>query len=136
MYKFTKVDDETWKLDYNGEHEIKRDLQKAVEMQQVDFEARVLLNKKLKEMDATIDDLQYEKVVDGKKIVDDSQLTALLDDCKRLATFNKLDTLVQEIVGKPLVEVSNDLGEKDFQKFCNEFVSILAYGDTKTPSKQ
>ena len=50
MYKFKKIDKDTFELEYNGvTHTITNDLEKVVQLQQVDFEARVLLNKKLKE---------------------------------------------------------------------------------------
>lgn len=37
MYKFTKIDDDTTELEYNGEKfTIVKDLEKAVQLQQVD----------------------------------------------------------------------------------------------------
>ena len=136
MYKFTRIDDDTTELEYNGEKfTIVKDLEKAMQLQQVDFEARVLLNKKLKEMGATIEDLQYEKVVDGKKIVDDSQVQGLLDECKKLATYEKMKSLVKSITGKELIDLAIELGKKDYENFMVELGKALTGTSEKTPSK-
>ena len=136
MYKFTRIDDDTTELEYNGEKfTIVKDLEKAVQLQQVDFEARVLLNKKLKEMGQTIEDLQYEKVEGGKKIIDDKQVQILLDDCKQMATYNKMKQLVKDIIGKNLLDLAIELGKDDYEKFMVELGKAITGTSEKTPSK-
>ena len=136
MYKFTRIDDDTTELEYNGEKfTIVKDLEKAVQLQQVDFEARVLLNKKLKEMGQTIEDLQYEKVEGGKKIIDDKQVQLLLDDCKQMATYNKMKQLVKDITGKKLLDLAIELGKDDYEKFMVELGKAIVGTSDKTPSK-
>ena len=136
MYKFTKIDDDTTELEYNGEKfTIVKDLEKAVQLQQVDFEARVLLNKKLKEMGVSIEDLQYEKVESGKKVIDDSQVQKLLDDCKQMATYNKMKQLVKEITEKNLLDLAIELGKDDYEKFMVEIGKAITGTSDKTPSK-
>ena len=136
MYKFTKIDDDTTELEYNGEKfTIVKDLEKAVQLQQVDFEARVLLNKKLKEMGVSIEDLQYEKVEGGKKVIDDSQVQKLLDDCKQMATYNKMKQLVKDITGKKLLDLAVELGKDDYEKFMVELGKAIVGTSDKTPSK-
>ena len=104
-------------------------------MQQVDFEARVLLNKKLKEQGASIADLQYERKEGNKTIIDDSQLQLLLDECKKEATYNKLKKIIKDITNIDLLDLAVELGQDDFQKFIQEFVIALTGEPTKTPSK-
>lgn len=136
MYKFTRIDDDTTELEYNGEKfTIVKDLEKAVQLQQVDFEARVLLNKKLKEMGQTIEDLQYEKVEGGKKVIDDKQVQLLLDDCKQMATYNKMKQLVKDITGKKLLDLAIELGKDDYEKFMVELGKAIVGTSDKTPSK-
>ena len=136
MYKFTRIDDDTTELEYNGEKfTIVKDLEKAVQLQQVDFEARVLLNKKLKEMGMSIEDLQYEKVEGGKKIIDDKQVQILLDDCKQMATYNKMKQLVKDITGKKLLDLAVELGKDDYEKFMVEIGKAITGTSDKTPSK-
>lgn len=136
MYKFNKIDKDTTELEYNNEkYEIKRNLELAVQMQQVDFEARVLLNKKLKEQGASIEDLQYKRKEGNKTIIDDSQIQLLLDECKKEATYNKLKKIIKDITNIDLLDLAVELGQDDFQKFIQEFVIALTGEPTKTPSK-
>ena len=86
-------------------------------------------------MGATIEDLQYEKVVDGKKIVDDSQVQGLLDECKKLATWEKMKSLVKSITGKELIDLAIELGKKDYENFMVELGKALTGTSEKTPSK-
>lgn len=136
MYKFKKIDKDTFELEYNGvTHTITNDLEKVVQLQQVDFEARVLLNKKLKEQNATLDDLQYERKEGNKTIVDDSQLQLLLEECKKEAIYNKLKKIIKDTTDLDLLQIAKELGEDEFQKFVSEFVINMSGEGEKTPSK-
>ena len=136
MYKFKKIDKDTFELEYNGvTHTITNDLEKVVQLQQVDFEARVLLNKKLKEQNATLDDLQYERKEGNKTIVDDSQLQLLLEECKKEAIYNKLKKIIKDTTNLDLLQIAKELGEDEFQKFVSEFVINMSGEGEKTPSK-
>lgn len=136
MFSFKRIDKDTFELEYNGKtHTITSDLEKVVQLQQIDFEARVLLNKKLKEQGATIEDLQYEKKENGKTIIDDSQLQLLLEECKKEATYNKLKKIIKDTTDLDLLEIAKELGEKDFQTFVSEFVINMSGEGEKTPSK-
>lgn len=136
MYSFKKIDDDRTELDYNGEKfEIVKDLDKVVQLQQVDFEARVLLNKRLKEMGMSIEDLEYTKEENGKKIVNDSQVQELLATCKNEAIYDKMKKLVKDVTDKDLIEIAKDLGQEGFEKFVADFVIALSGEGKKTPSK-
>ena len=136
MYKFKKIDKDTFELEYNGvTHTITNDLEKVVQLQQVDFEARVLLNKKLKEQNATLDDLRYERKEGNKTIVDDSQLQLLLEECKKEAIYNKLKKIIKDTTNLDLLQIAKELGEDEFQKFVSEFVINMSGEGEKTPSK-
>lgn len=136
MYKFKKIDKDTFELEYNGvTHTITNDLEKVVQLQQVDFEARVLLNKKLKEQNATLEDLQYERKEGNKTIVDDSQLQLLLEECKKEAIYNKLKKIIKDTTDLDLLQIAKELGEDEFQKFVSEFVINMSGEGEKTPSK-
>ena len=136
MYKFKKIDKDTFELEYNGvTHTITNDLEKVVQLQQVDFEARVLLNKKLKEQNATLDDLQYERKEGNKTIIDDSQLQLLLEECKKEAIYNKLKKIIKDTTNLDLLQIAKELGEDEFQKFVSEFVINMSGEGEKTPSK-
>ena len=136
MYKFKKIDKDTFELEYNGvTHTITNDLEKVVQLQQVDFEARVLLNKKLKEQNATLDDLQYERKEGNKTIIDDSQLQLLLEECKKEAIYNKLKKIIKDTTDLDLLQIAKELGEDEFQKFVSEFVINMSGEGEKTPSK-
>ena len=137
MYSFKKIDDDKTELDYNGEKfEIVKDLDKVVQLQQVDFEARVLLNKKLKEMGVSIEDLEYTKTEGSKKIVNDSQVQELLTICKSEALYNKVRKMIQDITGKNILDIAMELGQDKFQEFVQEFVlAVSGESKEKTPSK-
>lgn len=131
MYKFNKIDKDTCELEYNGEkHIIKRDLEKVVALQEIDFDARVLMNKKLKEMGASIEDLEYTKKVGEKTIVDDSQAQQVLEICKKEASYNKAKKLIQEVTGLSIYDIAMDLGSKEFETFVKDFISALI-GETE-----
>lgn len=126
MYSFNKIDDDTYELDYKGKkYEIKKDIEKVVDLQAVDFEARVLMNQKLKDMKATIDDLQYVKVEDGKTIIDDSQAQKALEACKKEAMAKKTKVLIEKTTGLNVYDLALDLGTEEFEKFCRDFMGVL-----------
>ena len=137
MYSFKKIDDDKTELEYNGEKfEIVKDLDKVVQLQQVDFEARVLLNKKLKEMGVSIEDLEYTKTEGNKKIVNDSQVQELLNVCRSEAIYNKIKKMIQDITGKNILDIAIELGQDKFQEFVQEFVlAVSGESKEKTPSK-
>lgn len=137
MYSFKKIDDDKTELEYNGEKfEIVKDLDKVVQLQQVDFEARVLLNKKLKEMGVSIEDLEYTKTEGNKKIVNDSQVQELLNVCRSEAIYNKIKKMILDITGKNILDIAIELGQDKFQEFVQEFVlAVSGESKEKTPSK-
>ena len=67
-YKFEKLDEDLYKLTLGDkEYQIKRDLDCIVDLQQVDLEARIILNQRLKQMGASAEDLMISKK-DGSKV--------------------------------------------------------------------
>lgn len=137
MYNFNRIDKDTCELEYKGQKfTIKRDLEKVVALQEIDFDARVLMNKKLKEMGASIDDLQYEKSENGKTIIDDSQAQQVLDICKKEASYNKTKKLIQDITGLSIYDIAMDLGAKEFENFIKDFMTaLIGEQETKPSSK-
>ena len=86
-------------------------------------------------MGVSIEDLQYEKVEGGKKVIDDSQVQKLLDDCKQMATYSKMKQLVKDITGKNLLDLAVELGKDDYEKFMVEIGKAITGTSDKTPSK-
>lgn len=136
MYKFTKIDDDNTKLEYNEqEFMIKRNTEILTELQAVDFEARALLNKRLKDLGCTLEDMEYEKEEHGKKIINDSEVQKLLDICKKDAQFIKIKNIVKNIMHKGLEDIAIELGEKEFKGFINQFVAAVV-GQTEIKPSQ
>lgn len=138
MYKFTQIDNDNWKLEYKDkEYIIKRNIALLTQLQSVDFEARVLLNKKLKELGCTLEDVEYEKEENGKKIINDSEVQKLLDICKKEAQYIKLKNIVKDILNDEIENIALDLGEKEFQNFITQLMlAISGKTDDKKPSEK
>lgn len=138
MYKFTQIDDDNWKLEYKDkEYIIKRNIALLTQLQSVDFEARVLLNKKLKDLGCTLEDVEYEKEENGKKIINDSEVQKLLDICKKEAQYIKLKNIVKDILNEEIENIALDLGEKEFQNFITQLMlAISGKIDDKKPSEK
>lgn len=138
MYKFTQIDDDNWKLEYKDkEYIIKRNIALLTQLQSVDFEARVLLNKKLKDLGCTLEDVEYEKEENGKKTINDSEVQKLLDICKKEAQYIKLKNIVKDILNDEIENIALDLGEKEFQNFITQLMlAISGKIDDKKPSEK
>lgn len=138
MYKFTQIDDDNWKLEYKDkEYIIKRNIALLTQLQSVDFEARVLLNKKLKDLGCTLEDVEYEKEENGKKTINDSEVQKLLDICKKEAQYIKLKNIVKDILNEEIENIALDLGEKEFQNFITQLMlAISGKTDDKKPSEK
>lgn len=138
MYKFTQIDDDNWKLEYKDkEYIIKRNIALLTQLQSVDFEARVLLNKKLKDLGCTLEDVEYEKEENGKKTINDSEVQKLLDICKKEAQYIKLKNIVKDILNEEIENIALELGEKEFQNFITQLMlAISGKIDDKKPSEK
>lgn len=127
-YKFEKIDEDLYKLTLGeNEYEIKRDLDCIIDLQQVDLEARILLNQKLKQLGATADDLMETKKDGSKTIVDDTEYQKALKDCQNIARVKKLDDILQKKIGIKTTDLALKIQEpKKYQEFITEFIKILA----------
>lgn len=127
-FKFEKLDEDLYKLTLGeNEYEIKRDLESIIDLQQVDLEARILLNQKLKQLGATADDLMETKKDGSKTIVDDTEYQKALKDCQNIARVKKLDDILQKKIGIKTTDLALKIQEqKKYQEFITEFIKILA----------
>ena len=127
-YKFEKLDEDLYKLTLGDkEYQIKRDLDCIVDLQQVDLEARIILNQRLKQMNASAEDLMISKKDGSKTIVDDTEYHKALKDCQSIARVKKLDDILSKKIGIKTTELALMIEDaKKYQEFIQEFIKILA----------
>lgn len=127
-YKFEKLDEDLYKLTLGDkEYQIKRDLDCIVELQQVDLEARIILNQRLKQMGASAEDLMISKKDGSKEIIDDTEYQKALKDCQSIARVKKLDDILSKKIGIKTTELALMIEDaKKYQEFIQDFIKILA----------
>jgi hypothetical protein len=127
-YKFEKIEEDLYKLTLGEkEYQIKRDLDCIVDLQQIDLEARIILNQKLKEKGVDTGVLITSRKEGNKEIIDDSEYQKALKDCQNLARINKLDTILFKKIGIKLTELALMINDpKQYQNFIADFIKILA----------
>lgn len=136
MYKFNKIATDTFELTIGEEKKvIHRDQESIADMQMVDVEAKILYASKLKDMGYDMDnDPLVTSIKKGNEIIiNDSERTKALEDCKQIAMIKKLDKILKKQTGKGFIEYTNILGDK-INEFIIDIVSILSNGDL--PSKE
>ena len=142
MYKFTKIDKDTTKLEceINGEQkefEIKRTVELLKELTSATHRSRNRLIKDLAKEGLTKSDLVKEVKKDGKTLYDSSSWDELEQSYYEEENQIVLSNIVEKITGYDLISLVVEMGlnEKEIQDFSTELVVALTGTRNDTPSK-
>lgn len=136
MYKFEKINEDTYKLITNEkEFTFTRTVDLAKELQKLDLYTTSYLVDMLAERGETIDNtkLRIEKKVDGKIIVDESNLNFLKQKAKDLAFMDVLDKITKKIFGIDFITTLSTINvdetdTKGIENFTADLGTILVKG--------
>lgn len=142
MYKFTKIDKDTTKLecDINGkqhEFEIKKTVELLKELTSATHRSRNRLIKDLAKEGLSKSDLVKETKKDGKTYYDSSSWDELEQSYFEEENQIILSNIVEKITGYDLITLimSMDLSEDEIEGFSTELVVALTGTKVETPSK-
>lgn len=143
MYKFTKIDNDTTKLEceINGEKqefEIKKTVELLKELTSATHKSRNRLIKDLAKEGLTKSDLVKEVKKDGKTFYDSSSWDELENSYYEEENQIILSNVIEKITGYDLITliVNMNLNEKEIETFSTELVLALTGTKTETPSKK
>lgn len=143
MYKFTKVDNDTTKLEckINGEpkeFEVKRTVDLLKELTSATHRSRNRLIKDLAKEGLTKSDLVKEVKKDGKTFYDSSSWDELEQSYYEEENQNILSGVIEKITGYDLITLIMSMGltEKEIEEFSTELVIALTGTKAETPSKK
>lgn len=136
MYKFEKINEDTYKLITDEkEFTFTRTVDLAKELQKLDLYTTSYLVDMLAERGETIDNtkLRIEKKVDGKIIVDESNLNFLKQKAKDLAFMDVLDKITKKIFGIDFITTLSTINvdetdTKGIENFTADLGTILVKG--------
>lgn len=136
MYKFEKINEDTYKLITDEkEFTFTRTVDLAKELQKLDLYTTSYLVDMLAERGETIDNtkLRIEKKVDGKIIVDESNLNFLKQKAKDLAFMDILDKITKKIFGIDFITTLSTINvdetdTKGIENFTADLGTILVKG--------
>lgn len=136
MYKFEKINEDTYKLITDEkEFTFTRTVDLAKELQKLDLYTTSYLVDMLAERGETIDNtkLRIEKKVDGKIIVDESNLNFLKQKAKDLAFMDVLDKITKKIFGIDFITTLSTINvdetdTKGIENFTTDLGTILVKG--------
>lgn len=142
MYKFTKVDKDTTKLEceINGEKhefEIKRTVELLKELTSATHKSRNRLIKDLAKEGLSKNDLVKEVKKDGKTIYDSSSWDELEQSYYEEENQYILSSVIEKITGLDLITLIVEMGltENEVEDFSTQLVLALTGTKTDTPSK-
>lgn len=142
MYKFTKIDKDTTKLEceINGEQhefEIKKTVELLKELTSATHRSRNRLIKDLAKEGLSKSDLVKETKKDGKTYYDSSSWDELEQSYFEEENQVILSNIVEKITGYDLITLimSMDLSEDEIEGFSTELVVALTGTKVDTPSK-
>lgn len=143
MYKFTKIDNDTTKLEceINGEQqefEIKRNVELLKELTSATHKSRNRLIKDLAKEGLSKSDLVKEIKKDGKTYYDSSSWDELEQSYYEEENQIILSEIVEKITGKDIITLVVEMGlnEKEIEDFSIKLVEALTGTKTDTPSKK
>lgn len=142
MYKFTKIDKDTTKLEceINGElkeFEIKKTVELLKELTSATHRSRNRLIKDLAKEGLTKSDLVKEVKKDGKTFYDNSSWDELEQSYYEEENQLVLSNVIEKITGYDLITLVIEMGlaEKEIEDFSTQLVLALTGTNTETPSK-
>ena len=143
MYKFTKIDNDTTKLEceINGEQhefEIKRTVELLKELTSATHRSRNRLIKDLAKEGLTKSDLVKEVKKEGKTFYDSSSWDELEKSYYEEENQIILSSIVEKITGYDIITLVVEMGltEEEIENFSTELVAALTGTKTDTPSKK
>lgn len=143
MYKFTKIDKDTTKLECEiggeqKEFEIKKTVELLKELTSATHRSRNRLIKDLAKEGLTKSDLVKEVKKDGKTFYDSSSWDELEQSYYEEENQLVLSNVVEKITGYDLLNLIVEMGlnEKEIETFSTELVIALTGNQTKSPSKK
>ena len=129
MYEFIEVDKDTTKLKYKDkEFLIKRDVGLLKDLQSINVKAKRRMVMELAKEGLTTKDLVIEKNINGKKILDNSNLTEMENSYVQQESLNVFDNLVNKFCGMSIAELIMDIGildEKQSEDFGNKLINAF-----------
>ena len=129
MYEFIEVDKDTTKLKYKDkEFLIKRDVGLLKDLQSINVKAKRRMVMELAKEGLTTKDLVIEKNINGKKIMDNSNLTEMENSYVQQESLNAFDNLVNKFCGMSIAELIMDIGildEKQSEEFGNKLINAF-----------
>ncbi len=129
MYEFIEVDKDTTKLKYKDkEFLIKRDIGLLKDLQSINVKAKRRMVMELAKEGLTTKDLVIEKNINGKKIMDNSNLTEMENSYVQQESLNVFDNLVNKFCGMSIAELIMDIGildEKQSEEFGNKLINAF-----------
>ena len=148
MYKFERINEDEFNLDFNGKkYKIKRDVEIAKRIQSIDSEAFMLAMQDLTNQGYTAQNNPYivERIVDGKEIIDESNWNFIIDTKKKEATVLIVNDIFKRLFNLQMVDffIINGVdleNDKDniVENFETDLIILLTRGEirgeTKTPS--
>lgn len=143
MYKFTKIDNDTTKLEceINGEQqefEIKRNVELLKELTSATHKSRNRLIKDLAKEGLSKSDLVKEIKKDGKTYYDSSSWDELEQSYYEEENQIILSEIVEKITGKDIITLVVEMGlnEIEIEDFSIKLIEALTGTKTDTPSKK
>lgn len=136
MYKFEKINEDTYKLVTDTEEiTFNRVIDIVKELQSVDMYTTYYVAEFLAERGETLENtkLRVERKENGKTIVDDSNLKALEEKARNSAYYDILNRVFRKTLGKDYIGTLQllNISSTDVtgvQKFVEEFTNILVKG--------
>lgn len=143
MYKFTKIDKDTTRLEceIDGElkqFEIKRTVELLKELTSATHKSRNRLIKDLAKEGLTKNDLVKEVKKDGKTIYDNSSWNELENNYYEEENQRILSEIIEKTTGYDLVSLIMSIGlkENEMENFTTELVLALTGSKSDTPSQK
>lgn len=143
MYKFTKIDNDTTKLEceINGEQkefEIKKTVELLKELTSATHRSRNRLIKDLAKEGLTKSDLVKEVKKDGKTFYDSSSWDELEQSYFEEENQIVLSNIIEKTTGYDMITLVVEMGlsEKEIEDFSTQLVIALTGTKKDTPSKK
>lgn len=153
MYKFSRVNEDEFKLEYNNRSiTFKRDVETAKKIQSIDSEAFMMAIADLSKQGYTIANNPYivKRKVGNKEIVDESNWNYIVDKKREEATVLIMDELFVKLLNFHMNDLFIDMGinvdtateeQMNFiEQFETDFILIITQGiirgEEKTPSSE
>jgi hypothetical protein len=133
--KFEKVAQDTYKIKV-GDHDriIKRDIHAAKRISDIQIDAKMLIAEKFEQKGWTLDKNPFVKETTNEKgelIVNDSELTKLLQDAENQIRTERIDELMHEQLQEDYDVINKEIikDQAESVKFVLEFIEIITTGE-------